>query len=285
MIKPNPFHHFVVSPMRFSRKATRLFILMMSGLFCISFATSKPIDSNDDETANGISNTRIIKAKTYRKGLFGEEEAGSYKAGDSAFHVQVMLMSEDSLAYVQSALYYQPDHQNIMRVDTLSFATNVRQPFFISFFRQSYAWAPGQYIVKIFTDGDSKEISFLVYPEETLDGMFLVPTFSPQKKAPDWERVSALLQEQNRVKFRLFVDPVMLEDKQKITIVWFIELPGDEPLYLNETAYQLPKQQQEYYNFIDFLMANPGGWPQGFLVAEVWVDDAFSRFFRIQTGG
>jgi hypothetical protein len=284
MIKQNPFLHFLFSPLRFSQKATGLSILIMSSLFCISPALSKPLHKSNNETTYRDSNTRIIKAKTYRKGLFGEEEAGSYTAGDSAFHIQVMLLSEDSLSYVQSALYYQPDPQNIMRVDTLSFATNVRQSFFISFFRQSYAWAPGQYIVKIFTDGDSKEIIFLVYPEETLDGIFLVPTFTEKEKAPKWDRVMALLKEQNRVKFRLFVDPIMLEDKQKITIVWFIELPGDEPLYLNETSYQLP-QQQEQYNFIDFLMANPGGWPEGFLVAEVWVDDAFSRFFRIQTGG
>jgi hypothetical protein len=244
------------------------FITMKKRLFLISFL----LLSISSVFAQGVS---VSKGEFFRKNLLGLEKCTEYMAGDSTFYLSLTLNNPDTFHKVTAVWYLKStDNAHVFRLDSSEFGIkSITSNFTISYTRAAYGWLSALYFVKIYIDGEyHKTFHFEVYPEEIIDAQFM--TVSNNKLEPS----SQVLSDNQFVNIRIFFDKEIIDDGSEILVVWFFELPSDDPIYIHEDKYEVEGK----VNYIDFGYLSKSEWPEGYIVVEVWLNNQFKKFFRIQ---
>lgn len=221
------------------------------------------------------SEAKITKGEFYGKGMKGLEVVQNFKSGDSTFILELSLFRPDSFHTVSVAWYIEGfEGSNSKKIDSAVFGIKrIEDKFTVSLTRSSFAWPVGFYYAKVFLDGVFQETYFFkVLSEPVLSANFFTV------KGNELTTVNKWTPNDSNVFLRVYLDRQEVKDSSKLEAAWFFELPGDEPLFLDETKYVLAGD----YNYIDFSLKGTSEWPLGFIAVEIWLDGQFKKFFRIE---
>lgn len=218
----------------------------------------------------------ITKGEFYRKGLSGLELTKDYKSGDSTFLMELTLFRADTFHIVTVAWYMDNYGEgNPPRLlDSSKFGIrNIDDKFTVSLTRSAFAWPVGFYSAKVYLDGVFQETySFKVLSEEVISAQYFSSAGKELQPVAVWNDI------EKEVFLRVYLDRYIVENGSELEAVWFFELPGEEPLFLDASSYSVA----EGYNYVDFKLKSPSTWPGGFIVTEIWLNKQFKKFFRIE---
>ncbi|MCK9480488.1 MAG: hypothetical protein M0R38_01835 [Bacteroidia bacterium] len=225
--------------------------------------------------ATAQKSTVVSQGEFYRKTAFGIEKTVDYYSGDSTFMLELTLNNMDSFNLLTVSWYLQGYEGSMNQlIDTAAFGIkNVQRKFAVSFTRKSFAFPVGFYFVNIYLDGKFQErYAFRVLSEPVLSGQFLLPQDNKLIPVNAWQGIHSNLV------LRVIYDRMEVPDSSMLETVWFFVMDGDEPLYLDEVKYMIVGD----YNYVDFPLNLSSEIPKGLLVAEIWINGNFQKYYRIE---
>lgn len=221
------------------------------------------------------NNTKIVNGEFYRKTAFGLEQTKDYLSGDSTFLLQLTLSNVDTLNTLTVAWYLDGfEGSQPQRIDSMALGIkNVQRKFAVSYSRNSIAFPVGFYYTNVYLNGKFQErYSFKVLAEPVLSGQFLKSDGDEKVAVTQWNKLD------KHAFLRVFFDRYVVQDSSQLEAVFFFEMAGDEPLFLSVSKYTITGD----FNYVDFPLNFNSEIPQGYIVAEIWVNGEFKKYFRVE---
>lgn len=228
----------------------------------------------------------ILSHGFYQKTNEGLQSVKEYKSGDSSFYIVIHL---EPVAYhrsVQFVWYFVNAKGEEEFIDSVQvdFPGEVGA-YTGSLTRSGLFWEAGSYKVEVDVIDSGKAFNkerasydFEVIAEPVPGGFFINPLDSQSMGRHVWNT------EFEKMNLLLVVDSLGIEGKSELETYWFFLMPEEEPLSIHQSFFdlsQLNDNPQRSY-FLNIPYTSRGGWPQGVLLVEVWIDGKWVRFFEIE---